>query len=383
MPPVPMSLSRSRSRGRSILRVGRKRRHTISATPHNKRQHVKHMASRSKSSHTSVAEQQPGTVSVIHMKFGNKTSKIPKNITGVVKYRQIQPVRSTSTFGAQSYTNIMSCCTAGQFITSSAEAVAAGTISAPTQFQSAQAWFDLNPNQKNTGGTLIGVEASPSVDFVYVSYVTATIDLQNQTPVPCEIDLYGWSCTQNTNSAPATIMTFTSDLAMGTAVATQPTAGYAITGTTGNINPQVPGVTPKHVPDFKNFYKIQESKNIKLASGEYKRVFITIGVHQTYSKESIVADYTASTIFMKHKTFGVLARQLGMPVVDVTGGDDICTYGNTQVGMMVNWVTNLHFFTQATKKQPLQQVMWGASVPLAANAKFMNLADASQADFTL
>lgn len=320
-----------------------------------------------------LADPIPGGFSSIKMNWGNKRVDFPKNVASTIKYRQIQPQKITATAGAQGVSEVLAICTTTQLLTSTAPAVGGGNLTAPSLYQSADGYFKLNPNEKSTGGEIFPQETVPVVDFLHITYVTAEIDLQNQSNVPCELILFGYEVKKNNASGPAnTMQTGSIDMRLGTTDASGTTAGYALAPTAGNIQYTTPGVMPGSFNIWRQNYGAKDTKYIKLAAGEWKKISIRIAVHRTYSKEIVTQLAGSGTLFMRNATFGIMSILRGNVVNDITGGADTPTYGAAQVGMVVNTCFNLHFFSQASKKQPGYQTIVGVSAPTLANSKLQN-----------
>lgn len=380
MAPTPKSNRKSKRSG--------KRRLSIAATPHTRGRSISRMASRTRSismrsrtrtrSRSSAwssggGEQETKGLDHYRMTVRIHPKKYPKGLCPSNTYTDIRSTNVTSLGGRQLYQDIISYCTPDDLLTAQTAAVAGGTLTAPTVYKQSIALFDLNADQRNTGGSLIGAAQIPAQDFLYISSINVMIDMMNQFDAPCEIEFYIVIQKKASFTSPASAIGLgLTNQAMGLGVATQATAGYTVAPNTGYLTSSVPYTQPENSTYWTGQHKVIGRKIIHMASASTAKLSLSINLNVSVSKQVAAIAQANGEFFMAGKTVTIMARILGGIAMDGTGAAPAPTYAPAAVAMMIKSTQKVHPYAKSKKGPQIRTAMWGASAAAYADTTIWN-----------
>ncbi|WAK78048.1 capsid protein [Miresoil virus 103] len=275
--------------------------------------------------------------------------KPPKSVVhggGPIYYHENLGFRTVSAAGKQAAFTIAACATTSQLL------VASSSAGVHQSYQSAMAYFDVNPNRGLTGSNQLALTSAlklnPAADRILLSHLQLNFEFSNFGSTACVADIYVVQNKNNTLDDAVSIwnrMLTTSG--NGLAVYTNPSAGIATGSAFGFADAGFVGARPNQCKAFKTYFKILKVHHINLASAATEIFNLNVKLNylakmpdviQANSASGMTADsttWTVGNIGAQHLKGGiqVFIVQRGIVADDVTT-TSITTVAPSQIGIL-------------------------------------------------
>lgn len=242
----------------------------------------------------------------------------------------LHDVRSTlltAATGQQGAANVFYSATPSQWSTATS-----GTLASIGATQSEVAYFDMNPYAKITGSGQFAAGLT-SVDRLVFKSEELILDVSNFGSNGCTVYLCFMLCTKFTDKDPVSLWgDGLSSNADGVFGQTVPGPGQAFPSASGAGSTNTVYETPYHHEIVKKHWRVVGKRMVQLAGAASEKVKVHIA-HNNLGRKEVLSEngrtYAPGTVTL-------LAIVYGTPVLDVTGGAQIPTYGQCKLGFIMN-----------------------------------------------
>lgn len=277
----------------------------------------------------------------------------------------------TDAAGNQGATVMGHIASLSQLITTTSPQSAPATVN-PDQI--AQALFDLDPNQTNTGSNLINTSVAPPNQRIALYKCRVNYMFTNFGNFAQTLVLYVVTPKQNTNTnaAQSWIDGFTKG-GFGQAARARAVAGSYGATKTGIPTYQDHYIRPVDSQLFNKQYKILKVHKIQLAAGATEEVNMHVKINKICKKDVLTENNIS---YVKGLNVQILAVWYGQPVVDKTTSA-VVTTAATEIGYFGTFKYTCGSL-KSTVPNPYDafannQISYGATAP---NQNFINMLDA-------
>lgn len=243
-------------------------------------------------------------------------------------------------------------------------------------FSAGKSFFDLNPNQKVSGGSVYTAGTIPLGDKLGIQRCSLEAQLMNNTNVDCTISLYVVKCLKDTEDDP--IVKWENALADDALGITDTTTRNTSTDPQQLGNPTIyrAGQIPMDCPQWKKYWKVVKVLKFDLAGGSNETVKIKCKQNSSVLKADVTRQGADGIRFLRNVSWTVFAIARGQTVRDAqTTPNPRFTIGSVLIGVTMLQKWYLNYLKDASSKFAPHYLGLSFTKPSFADEKMMDVED--------